>query len=213
MIRAPLARVFGVHVPDNNQPPVTSGVNVPDDRMLDLLARGEPEGVEMLYDRYSGLAYTLALRVLNDSGAAEDVVQEAFLSIWRRASTYRSDRGSLRTWVCSIVHHRALDRLRGRAGRARQDVAFEHAPVAVTSVSDTWDRVADELEREEIHKALVELSVEQRETIELSYFGGYTQTEISELMNVPLGTVKGRTRLALRKLRGALEYRLAERMA
>ncbi|MEO8899648.1 MAG: sigma-70 family RNA polymerase sigma factor [Candidatus Dormibacter sp.] len=186
---------------------------MPDDRMLDLLARGEPEGVEMLYDRYSGLAYTLAMRVLNDSGASEDVVQEAFLSIWRRASTYRSDRGSLRTWVCSIVHHRALDRLRGRAGRARQDVALEHAPVAVTSVSDTWDRVADELEREEIHKALVELSVEQRETIELSYFGGYSQTEISELMNVPLGTVKGRTRLALRKLRGALEYRLAEGMA
>jgi RNA polymerase sigma-70 factor (ECF subfamily) len=202
-----------VHVPKKNQPTATSGVTFSDDRMLDLLARGEPEGVEMLYDRYSGLAYTLALRVLNDSGAAEDVVQEAFLSIWRRASTYRSDRGSLRTWVCSIVHHRALDRLRGRAGRARQDVALEHAPVAVTSVSDTWDRVADELEREEIHKALVELSVEQRETIELSYFGGYSQTEISELMKVPLGTVKGRTRLALRKLRGALEYRLAEGMA
>jgi RNA polymerase sigma-70 factor (ECF subfamily) len=202
-----------VHVPKKNQPTATSGVTFSDDRMLDLLARGEPEGVEMLYDRYSGLAYTLALRVLNDSGAAEDVVQEAFLSIWRRASTYRSDRGSLRTWVCSIVHHRALDRLRGRAGRARQDVALEHAPVAVTSVSDTWDRVADELEREEIHKALVELSVEQRETIELSYFGGYSQTEISELMKVPLGTVKGRTRLALRKLRGALAYRLAEGMA
>lgn len=202
-----------MHVPKKNQPTATSGVTFSDDRMLDLLARGEPEGVEMLYDRYSGLAYTLALRVLNDSGAAEDVVQEAFLSIWRRASTYRSDRGSLRTWVCSIVHHRALDRLRGRAGRARQDVALEHAPVAVTSVSDTWDRVADELEREEIHKALVELSVEQRETIELSYFGGYSQTEISELMKVPLGTVKGRTRLALRKLRGALAYRLAEGMA
>jgi RNA polymerase sigma-70 factor, ECF subfamily len=181
-----------------------------DDRMLDLLARGEPEGVEMLYDRYSGLAYTLAFRVLNDAGAAEDVVQEAFLSIWRRASTYRSDRGSLRTWVCSIVHHRALDWLRGRAGRARQDVALEHAPVAVTSVSDTWDRVASDLERDEVGRALTELSVEQRETIELAYFGGYSQAEISELMNVPLGTVKGRTRLALRKLRGVLDVQVAE---
>jgi RNA polymerase sigma-70 factor (ECF subfamily) len=178
--------------------------------MLDLLARGEPEGVEMLYDRYSGLAYTLAFRVLNDAGAAEDVVQEAFLSIWRRASTYRSDRGSLRTWVCSIVHHRALDWLRGRAGRARQDVALEHAPVAVTSVSDTWDRVATDLERDEVGRALTELSVEQRETIELAYFGGYSQVEISELMNVPLGTVKGRTRLALRKLRGMLDVQVAE---
>ena len=190
-----------------------TGVNVSDDRMLDLLSRSEPEGIEMLYDRYSGLAYTLAVRVVNDSGTAEDVVQEAFLSIWRRASTYRSDRGSLRTWVCSIVHHRALDRLRGRAGRARQDVALEHAPIEMTSVSDTWDQVVEEIEREEIRTALTDLSVEQRETIELAYFGGYSQTEISELMQVPLGTVKGRTRLALRKLRGVLEPRVAEGMA
>jgi RNA polymerase sigma-70 factor (ECF subfamily) len=178
--------------------------------MLDLLARAEPEGVEMLYDRYAGLAYTLAFRVLNDAGAAEDVVQEAFLSIWRRASTYRADRGSLRTWVCSIVHHRALDRLRGRSGRARKDVALEHAPIDVTSVTDTWDLVAVELERNEIVKALGDLSVEQRETIELAYFGGYSQTEISELMKVPLGTVKGRTRLALRKLRSLLQFQPAE---
>jgi RNA polymerase sigma-70 factor, ECF subfamily len=202
-----------MHVQYKSEPAATSGVNVSDDRMLDLLARAEPEGVEMLYDRYSGLAYTLALRVLNDPGAAEDVVQDAFLSIWRRASTYRSDRGSLRTWVCSIVHHRALDRLRGRAGRTRQDVALEHAPIEATSVSDTWDRVADDLERDEIRRALTDLTVEQRETIELAYFGGYSQTEISDLMNVPLGTVKGRTRLALRKLRGALEFRLAEGMS
>jgi RNA polymerase sigma-70 factor (ECF subfamily) len=181
--------------------------------MLDLLTRAEPEGIEMLYDRYSGLAYTLAFRVLNDAGAAEDVVQDAFLSIWRRASTYRSDRGSLRTWVCSIVHHRALDRLRGRAGRARQDVALEHAPIEATSVTDTWDRVAAELERDEVRTAMANLSMEQRETIELAYFGGYSQTEISDLMRVPLGTVKGRTRLALRKLRGVLEYRMAEGMA
>ena len=184
-----------------------------DSRMLDLLTRAEPEGIEMLYDRYSGLAYTLAFRVLNDAGAAEDVVQEAFLSIWRRASTYRSDRGSLRTWVCSIVHHRALDRLRGRSGRARLDVALEHAPIEATSVSDTWDRVAVELEREEVQTALATLSIEQRETIELAYFGGYSQTEISDLMRVPLGTVKGRTRLALHKLRGVLGQRVAEGIA
>jgi RNA polymerase sigma-70 factor (ECF subfamily) len=201
-----------VRVREKGEPSASTGVNVSDDRMLDLLARAEPEGIEMLYDRYSGLAYTLALRVVNDPGTAEDVVQEAFLSIWRRASTYRSDRGSLRTWVCSIVHHRALDRLRGRAGRARQDMALEHAPIEVTSVSDTWDRVVDGIEREEIRKALTELSVEQRETIELAYFGGYSQTEISELMQVPLGTVKGRTRLALRKLRGVLAFRTAEGM-
>lgn len=198
------------HVPEESDPRTPAGMNVSDDRMLDLLSRAEPEGIEMLYDRYSGLAYTLAFRVLNDAGAAEDVVQEAFLSVWRRASTYRSDRGSLRTWVCSIVHHRALDRLRGRAGGARRDVALEHAPMAVTSVSDTWDKVADVLARDTVRRALDQLSVEQRETIELAYFGGYSQTEISDLMRVPLGTVKGRTRLALRKLRGVLEFQVAE---
>ena len=181
-----------------------------DDRILDLLARSEPEGMEMLYDRFSALAYTLALRILRDPESAEDVVQESFLSIWRRASTYRSDRGSLRTWVCSIVHHRALDSLRGRSGRARRDVPLEHAPVAVSSISDTWDRVVAELERDEVARALAGLSVEQRETIELAYYGGYSQTEISSLMNVPVGTVKGRTRLALRRLRTTLQPRTAE---
>jgi RNA polymerase sigma-70 factor (ECF subfamily) len=200
-------------VPGKSDHDGQDGVIGSDDRMLDLLARAEPEGIEMLYDRYSALAYTLAFRVLNDAGAAEDVVQEAFLSVWRRASTYRSDRGSLRTWVCSIVHHRALDRLRGRAGRARQDLALEHAPIAVTSVSDTWDQVVEVLEREQLKTALSELSMEQRETIELAYYGGYSQTEISDLMQVPLGTVKGRTRLALRKLRGLLELPVAEGMA
>jgi RNA polymerase sigma-70 factor, ECF subfamily len=202
-----------VGVPAKSDHGGQDGVIGSDDRMLDLLARAEPEGIEMLYDRYSALAYTLAFRVLNDAGAAEDVVQEAFLSVWRRASTYRSDRGSLRTWVCSIVHHRALDRLRGRAGRARQDLALEHAPIAVTSVSDTWDQVVEVLEREQLKTALSELSMEQRETIELAYYGGYSQTEISDLMQVPLGTVKGRTRLALRKLRGLLELPVAEGMA
>ncbi|MHB8718983.1 MAG: sigma-70 family RNA polymerase sigma factor [Candidatus Dormibacteria bacterium] len=187
--------------------PVSAG---PDERMLELLRRGEPEGVEMLYDRYGSLAYALAFRVLHDSGSAEDVVQEAFLSIWRRASTYRSDRGSLRTWVCSIVHHRALDRLRGRAGRARSDIALEHAPLEALAISDTWDRVVESLEREEVRAALADLSLEQRETIELAYFGGYSQTEISDLMGVPLGTVKGRTRLALTKLRTLLERRVME---
>jgi len=175
-----------------------------DENILDLLGSGAPEGMELLYDTYGRLAYTLAYRVLNDEGAAEDAVQEAFLSIWRKGSTYRRDRGSLRTWVCSIVHHRAVDRLRGRSGRARQDIPIDLAPPE-TSMSDTWDKVAVELEREQIRRALTELSGEQRETLELAYFGGYSQTEISTMMHVPLGTVKGRTRLALRKLRGLLE--------
>lgn len=200
-------------MPEKSDHSKSDGVIASDDRMLDLIARADPEGVEMLYDRYSGLAYTLAFRVLNDAGSAEDVVQEAFLSVWRRASTYHRDRGSVRTWVCTIVRNRALDRLRGRAGRARQDLALEQAPIRVTSGSDTWDQVSEVLEREHVSRALSQISVEQRETIELAYYGGYSQTEISDRMRVPLGTVKGRTRLAMRKLRGLLEPYDVEGMA
>ncbi len=179
-------------------------VKVTDEEICDLLEHGSPEGIEALYDRYGRLGFSLALRILGDSGSAEDVVQEAFLAMWRRSSTYRPERGSLRTWVCSIVHHRAVDRFRGRSGRARQDLPIEAAPPEAR-LSDTWDQVAAELERQDIRTALEKLPGEQRQTIELAYFGGYSQTEISDLMRVPLGTVKGRTRMALRKLRGTLE--------
>ncbi len=175
-----------------------------DDRVLTLLAEERPEAMEVLYDRYGGLAYSLAYRVLQDSAAAEDVVQEAFLSIWRRADSYRPERGSLRTWLCSIVHHRALDRLRGRAGRSRGDVPLEGAHGG-PSVPDAWETVSLEIERDHVRTALVELPVDQRQTIELAYYGGYSQSEISGMLGVPLGTVKGRTRAALRRLRAALE--------
>ena len=177
-----------------------------DDRILELITASDPEGIAMLYDRYGRLAFTLAFRVLGDQGAAEDVVQEAFLAVWRKGASYQADRGSLRTWVCSIVHHRSLDRLRGKSGKARQDLPIENA-APETSFSDTWDQVAQSLEREQIGRALDELPSEQREAIELAYFSGYSQSEISELLNVPLGTIKGRTRIALRKLRSTLETR------
>jgi len=175
-----------------------------DQRVVDLLAQASPEGIEMIYDRYGRLAYTLAFRVLGDAGAAEEVVQEAFLAIWRRATSYRPERGSLRTWVCSIVHHRAIDRLRGRSGRARLDLPLDRASVEA-SLSDTWETVAAELERGHLRRALAGLPDDQRRTLELAYYAGHSQSEISSLMGVPLGTVKGRTRMALRRLRTALE--------
>lgn len=181
-------------------------MTLPDNRVIELIAQARPEGIEMLYDRYGRLAYSLALRVLGDAQAAEDVVQESFLAVWRRAAGYREERGSLRTWVCSIVHHRALDRLRGRAGHARSELPLEAAQ-ETTGLTDTWDAVALELERDDIKRALGDLPPEQRQTIELAYFGGYSQSEISDLLRVPLGTVKGRTRMALRKLRTSLESR------
>lgn len=173
-------------------------------RIAALLEEGAPEGVEALYDSYGTLAYTLALSVLRDPGAAEDVVQESFLSVWRSGGGYRPDRGSLRSWLVTIVRNRAIDRLRSQRTRVRYDVPLdgvEHEP----SLSDTWASVAAALTGEELRRALAELPAEQRETIELSYFRGLSQSEISAAMRTPLGTVKSRARLALNWLRGALE--------
>jgi RNA polymerase sigma-70 factor, ECF subfamily len=178
----------------------------PEERILELLEQASPEAMELLYDHYGSLAYTLANRVLNDEGAAEDVVQEAFLAIWRQAATYEAGRGSLRTWLCTIVRNRAIDRLRGRRRRARQTLPLDLV-TAPSSLPDTWASVATELERDAVRRAVVELPPEQRYTIELAYYSGYTQSEISSLMGVPLGTVKGRTRMALQKLRSSLEAR------
>jgi len=174
--------------------------------LVHQVGRGSPEAFEALYDRYSRLAFTIAMRVLSDEPAAEDTVQEAFLAIWRRALTYQPDRGSMRTWICSIVRHRAIDRLRGEGGRIRFELPLEDSHDE-PSLSDTWSEVAAELSRERIRDALQALPVEQRQTIELAYWSGLSQREIGEAMHVPLGTVKGRARLALNKLRESLEGR------
>ena len=158
-----------------------------------------------LYDRYGGLAYSLAYRILEDRGAAEDVVQDAFVSAWRRAVSFQPGRGSVRTWLLSIVHHRAIDRLRGTPGRARRDGPLDEAQVdRVVAVEDPWREVETTLQRDALKRGLATLPEEQRRTIELAYFGGYTQTEIAGVMGVPVGTVKGRIRIGLQKLRGLL---------
>jgi RNA polymerase sigma-70 factor (ECF subfamily) len=162
-------------------------MTAPENRIAALLAEGSPEGVEALYDSCGTLAYTLALRVLRDPAAAEDVVQESFLAIWR-----------------GIVRNRAIDRLRSQRTRTRYDVPIEDA-TGTPSLSDTWQSVAAELTRQELQLALDDLPSEQRETIELAYFGGMSQTEISAATETPLGTVKSRARLALNRLRGTLE--------
>jgi RNA polymerase sigma-70 factor (ECF subfamily) len=168
------------------------------------LAAGNLTALDMLYDRYAGLALGLASRALGDRQAAEDVVQESFLQLWRHASSYDPRRGSLRSWLLSIVHHRCIDALRRRAARPRTVAwmvdAYDHA-----GTSDTWMEVERKLTRTTVRRALLQLSVEQREAIELSYFEGYSHAQIAERLGLPLGTVKGRLRLGLRRLRGLLE--------
>ena len=180
-----------------------------DDPIVELLARRDPEGIERLYERYGGLAFAIATRVLSDRTAAEDVVQESFLAIWRRSETFDARRGGLRPWVCTIVHHRALDRLRGSRNMRRHDTPLD-AAAPEASAHDPWDRVSDGFVRQAVREALAQLPAEQRETIELAYFGGLSQTEISSRMKLPLGTVKGRARLAMRRLHQLLAGQAAE---
>jgi RNA polymerase sigma-70 factor, ECF subfamily len=182
-------------------------VHLTDDDIVRSISAHSPEGIEALYDRYGGLAHTVALRILGDRGAAEDVVQEAFLSVWRRGSTYQQGRGSLRSWICTIVRNRAIDRLRGDRHRTRLDTSMEGQSIE-PAITDPWAAVALELSGEEVRKALADLPPEQRQTIELAYYGGYSQSEIATAMEVPLGTVKGRVRIALDKLRASLADRL-----
>lgn len=173
--------------------------------MAAQLKRGESTAIESLYDRYGRLAYGLAFRILNERGAAEDVVQEAFVSVWRHATGFDASRGSLRNWLLSIVRNRAIDRLRGSA-RIRTEIELaDEDPRA--EVPDAWEAVALHLERKQIQESFNELPEPQRRTLELAYFGGYTHLEIAGRMQVPLGTVKSRMRIGLEKMRTFLTAR------
>jgi len=173
-----------------------------DDALLSSLAARDLGALAALYDRYGRLAYSLAYRILGDSEGAEDVVQDAFLSAWRGAPGYRRERGNPRAWLLSIVHHRAVDIL-------RRKTTFRPAPLEVAELQpgdeDTALAAEKNVEGRTVRAALEALPQAQRRTIELAYFGGYTHVELSELMGVPLGTVKGRMRIGLQKMRRALE--------
>jgi RNA polymerase sigma-70 factor (ECF subfamily) len=173
---------------------------VSDEQLLVAIQERDEGAIAALYDRYGGLAFGLSFRILNDRNAAEDVVQDAFLSVWRRAVSFEVGRGSVRTWLLSIVHHRAIDRLRGTAGRARQDAPLEDYEHAL-AVEDPWREVSLGVQRDILQRSLNTLPNEQRVAIEMAYFSGYTQQEIATTMHVPVGTVKGRLRIGLQKLR------------
>jgi len=176
-----------------------------DGEMAAQLKRGEATAIESLYDRYGRLAYGLALRILNDRTAAEDVVQDAFLGVWRNAGSFDLSRGSLRNWLMTAVHNRAIDQLRGKA-KARRHAELETIERTV-EVPDAWEAVALELERKQVLEAFDQLPETQRRALELAYFKGYSHTEIARELNLPLGTVKGRLRIGLEKMRSFLQAR------
>lgn len=175
-----------------------------DESLVAGIAAGRLDALDQLYQRYRAMAYSIAYRITHDPALAEDAVQEAFLGAWRHASRYAEGRGSVRTWLLSIVHHRSIDTIRRR--RPTSDLPEPDAgpsPGALT-LPDVWGEVAGRLDREVIVAALAALPAVQREAIELAYWGGMTQQEIADRTGAPLGTVKSRVRLGLLALRRTL---------
>jgi RNA polymerase sigma-70 factor (ECF subfamily) len=167
------------------------------------IASGELDALDELYERYKTMAYSIALRITNDASLAEDVVQDAFLGAWRNATRYIEGRGSVKTWLLSIVHHRAIDAVRRR--RPTTDLpGRDEAPPPGLRLPDVWSEVVANLDAEAVHAAMAALTDVQREAIELAYFGGLTQVEIAEQTGTPLGTVKSRMRLGLLAMRRVL---------
>jgi RNA polymerase sigma-70 factor, ECF subfamily len=181
------------------------GEAISDADLLARIARGDQAALGELYDRYGSMALGLAIRITSDRGVAEEVVQDAFVSAWRRAASYQPDRGEPRTWLLSIVHHRAIDRIRGVGARARTQELDLAAAADTSDAADVWREAWAGLERAEIAAALATLPPEQRGAIELAFFGGLSHSEVAERLGQPLGTVKGRVRLGLRRLRTVLQ--------
>jgi RNA polymerase sigma factor (sigma-70 family) len=174
-----------------------------DRAVLLRVADGELDALELLYDRYKTMSYSIAYRITNDASLAEDVVQDAFLGVWRNAARYVQVRGSVKTWLLSIVHHRAIDAIRRR--RPTSELPEQDAvPPAALQLPDVWGEVSAGLDAEAVREALDVLSDVQREAIELAYFSGLTQQEIATRTGTPLGTVKSRMRLGLLAMRRVL---------
>jgi RNA polymerase sigma-70 factor (ECF subfamily) len=176
---------------------------LPDEQLIAQMSRADPQAFEVLYQRHATLAYSLAYRIMGTAGAAEDVTQDAFLSAWRGATRYDAARGSVRTWLLGIVQHRAVDALRRRNPRERREISDDGLAERLESPGRTDEQVADRQQADAVRALLAGLPHEQRQVIVLAYFRGFTQTEIADVVDAPLGTVKGRMRLALDKLRDA----------
>jgi RNA polymerase sigma-70 factor, ECF subfamily len=175
-----------------------------DEDLMQLVRKGDSAAFEVVYDRHSTAAYSLAYRMVGSRNAAEDVVQEAFLSLWRSGARYDRARGSVRTWALGIVHNRAIDALRRSLVHDRRRASDEGIEERFEARERTDVEAARNDEARELHAALRTLPAEQSRVIELAYFGGFSHSEIAKMLETPIGTVKGRMRLGLEKMRGQL---------
>lgn len=177
-----------------------------DEKLISLIASGDQHALETLYDRYGRRAFALSARILRDESWAQDAVQEAFVSLWKMAGSYRRERGSVSSWILAIVHHRAIDAYRKVKSSAPAGGQIEIEAPAENNVAD---RAIENLEQRKVREAVDRLPLEQREAILMAYFDGYSHREIASRRRLPLGTVKGRIRLAMDKLRDLLDDRPA----
>jgi len=187
--------------------PTDDAAALEDQALLARVADGDSRALDALYDRYARVVYGVALRILGEAELAEDVVQETFWRVWRRARTFQAGRGKVAAWIFGIAHNLSVDELRRQRSRPSPVYDTDATPVLRDRVDSSMDVVADALEQERgrlINTALQNISPDQREAIELAYFGGLSQSEIAERLQSPIGTIKTRIRLGLRKLRDLL---------
>jgi RNA polymerase sigma-70 factor (ECF subfamily) len=175
-----------------------------DEDLMAYADAGDARAFELLFDRHAGAAFSLAYRMCGRRATAEDIVQEAFLSLWRSSARYQPARGSVRSWVLSVVRNRAIDAFRREGIMQSRLAADEHLAERVEALERTEAEVERRDDASRVRSALEGLPAEQRQVIELAYFSGFTHTQIAELLKLPAGTVKGRMRLGLQKLRALL---------
>ncbi len=179
--------------------------SVQDEELAARVGRGDEAGLGLLYDRYARVVYSLALKMVRNQQIAEELTQEVFVRVWQQASTYSREKGRFSNWLFGIAHHLAIDELRRRKARPQQVYDNPDAPSSLLDVTDNApgpdEQAFGGIRREYIIEALAQLPVPQREVLEMSYFGGLTQSEIADQQGEPLGTIKTRTRLGLQRLR------------
>ena len=175
-----------------------------DEELIPLVAAGDANAFEVILERHADAAFSLAYRMCGRRSVAEEVTQESFLALWRSGSRYDRARGSVRTWALGIVHNRAIDALRRSDVHERRRASDEGIEESLEAPDWTDAQAIEKAASDQIRLALNELPTEQRRVIELAYFGGFTHVEIASMLDMSIGTVKGRMRLGLQKLRGRL---------
>ena len=182
------------------QAPARNLAHLSDEALLALCSRADENALGELYDRYGRVAYGLALRIVRDRALAEDAVQEAFLAVWRSAGAFLAEQGKPSTWILTLVHRRAVDLVRREERRRAEPLEDTDHPTGEATDEEAWLRA----QRQVVQEALRKLPPDQREAIELAYYGGFTQSELAERLGLPLGTIKRRMFTGLKRLRELL---------